>query len=181
MLRTCIPLALLWSAPIVADVKTRCVCDATRPDSLAARECSLTAEALKQPPDTRLFFLKDNNPRKPNRWLALPGPSLTGVYRLAEMTPPQRTELWAAAIGKAKELWGNEWGLAYNGDHVRTQCHVHIHIGRLIPGVERSNFVIVNTPAEIPVPQGDGLWVHPHGKRLHVHIGEQINETVLFR
>ena len=98
------------------------------------------------------------------------------------MTPTQRTELWSAAIEKAKSLWGDSWGLAVNGDESRTQCHAHIHIGKLLDGVETGRFVVANGPAEIPVPdEGGGLWVHPDGGKLHVHLGEQITETVLLR
>jgi hypothetical protein len=40
----------------------------------------------------------------------------------------------------------------------------------------------VSGPAEIPVPEdGGGIWVHPDAGKLHVHLGEQITETVLLR
>ena len=98
------------------------------------------------------------------------------------MSADQRTQFWTAAIGKARELWGDNWGLAYNGDQARTQCHAHIHIGKLLQGIETDNFVVVAGPAQIPVPkEGTGLWVHPEGAKLHVHLGEQICETVLLR
>ena len=36
--------------------------------------------------------------------------------------------------------------------------------------------------ADIPVPKdGTGLWIHPAGDRLKVHLNEQICETVLLR
>ena len=97
------------------------------------------------------------------------------------MSPADRTALWTAAIEKAKSVWGNDWGLAYNGIKVRTQCHTHVHIGKLLAGIETSHFVVVSKPSEIPVPAGEGIWVHPSGSRLHVHLGEQATETVLFR
>jgi hypothetical protein len=101
---------------------------------------------------------------------------------LEKLKPAERAALWTAAIGKAKELFGDEWGVAMNGDLVRTQCHPHIHIGRMLQGVETDNFVVVKGAADIPVPKdGSGLWVHAEGKRLHVHLGEQTCETVLFR
>jgi hypothetical protein len=31
------------------------------------------------------------------------------------------------------------------------------------------------------IADGTGLWFHPVGKRLHVHLGEQITETALMR
>jgi diadenosine tetraphosphate (Ap4A) HIT family hydrolase len=159
-----------------------CACDPAEPASLAGRECSLTREALAQPEQPPVFFLKDINPRKPNRTLAIPRAVRKGVYSLRSMTPQEREQLWSAAIAKAKELWGDQWGLAYNGDEVRTQCQPHLHIGKLIEGVETPNFVEVAGPAQIPVPeQGQGLWVHQHGDKLHVHLGELLTETVLLR
>lgn len=148
---------------------------------MAQRQCSLCAEAEKQPSDARFFFLKDINPRKPNRWLALPRAHGDDNHPLADLPPRERTALWTAAIQKAKELFGNEWGLAYNGPKVRTQCHLHIHIGKLMRGVETDRFVVVNGPAAIPAPRNEGVWVHPHKGKLHVHLGEQTCETVLLR
>src|SRR5262249_6737970 len=138
--------------------------------------------AEKQPYDPAIFFLKDNNPRKPNRWLALPRTHGKGQDALADMTPQQRTQLWAAAIEKARTVWGDKWGLAVNGATARTQCHAHIHIGKLLEGIETKRFVVVKGPAQIPIPaEGSGLWVHPDGTKLHVHLDEQITETVLLR
>ncbi|MCC6856965.1 MAG: hypothetical protein IT158_00315 [Bryobacterales bacterium] len=173
-------LFLLTSAAF-ADVAD-CACDVTRPETLERRECGLCREAEKQPPTLAVFFLKDINPRKPNRWLALPRAHGKGGHLLADMTPAERTGLWTAAIEKARSMWGGQWGLAVNGDYSRTQCHAHIHIGKLLEGLETETFVVVNGPAEIPVPKdGDGLWVHPAGDKLHVHYDEQITETVLLR
>jgi hypothetical protein len=165
-----------------ADV-SRCACDVSNPATLAGRECGLCKEAESQPADVPVFFLKDNNPRKPNRWLALPRFHGKGGHALSEMTPDQRTALWAAAIGKAREVWGDRWGLAYNGDIARTQCHAHIHIGKLLEGIETDNFVVVSDVSQIPAPiDGTGLWLHPApGGKLHVHLGEQVCETVLLR
>jgi hypothetical protein len=160
-----------------------CECDHARPETLAARNCSLCREAERHPPDTEIFYLKDNNPRKPNRWLVLARAHGRGPQSLAETPKALRTRLWTAAIQKAKELWGDAWGVAYNGDTVRTQCHLHLHIGKLLPAaVTRRKFVIVNGPAQIPAPKdGEGIWVHPHRGKLMVHLGEQICETVLMR
>ncbi len=160
-----------------------CACDHTRPETLEARNCSLCREADKQPAEAAIFYLKDSNPRKPNRWLVLTRAHRGGSHSLAELSHRERTGLWNAAIKKAKELWGDQWGLAYNGDKVRTQCHLHIHIGKLLPAaVTRRKVVLVNGPAQIPPPKdGEGIWVHPHGGKLMVHLGEQICETVLLR
>jgi hypothetical protein len=135
-----------------------------------------------QPAEPPVFFLKDNNPRKPNRTLALPRAHGKGQNSLADMTPQQRLLLWSAAIEKAREIWGDEWGLAVNGETARTQCHAHIHIGKLLSGIETAQFVVVKGAAQIPIPaEGAGLWVHPAGAKLHVHLNEQITETVLLR
>jgi len=173
---------VLLAAPLLwADVDW-CACDPQDPKTLEARECSLTREALSQPEQVRVFFLKDINPRKPNRLLALPRVVRKGAYTLRSLTPQERTELWNAAIEKARELWGDHWGIAFNGDEVRTQCQPHLHIGKLIEGVETPNFVEVSGPAGIPVPEaGQGLWVHPQGGKLHVHLGELLTESVLLR
>ena len=103
------------------------------------------------------------------------------VHRLEEMSAEDRTLLWTAAIARAKELWGDAWGVAYNGEQVRQQCHTHVHIGKLMPGIETEQFVVVNSPAQIPVAAGEGVWVHGAGARLHVHLHEQITETALMR
>ena len=148
------------------------------------RQCSLCNEAEKQPTGAPVFFLKDANPRKANRTLALPRMHGAGLHRMAELPAEIQTALWTAAVSKARELFpGNDWGIAFNGDHVRTQCHTHIHIGRLLPGVEAGDFIVIDSPAAIPPPDENGYWIHPveAGKKLHVHRGEQITETVLLR
>ena len=160
-----------------------CTCDPARPESFAVRQCSLCKEAEAHPPDASVFFLKDINPRKPNRMLALPRSHATKNHTISSLPPDVRTALWKAAIEKARSLHGSNWGLAINGDEVRTQCHTHIHIGRLIDGVETEWFVVVDGPEQIPAPpDGTGLWVHETaGGKLHVHTGEQITESVLLR
>jgi diadenosine tetraphosphate (Ap4A) HIT family hydrolase len=176
--RFLIPVALLAALALRADLVT-CNCDLSRPETLEARECSLCREAEKQSDDVKVFFLKDSNPTKPNRWLALPR---THERSIDLLSSAQRAELWAAAIEKAKSLFGDQWAIAYNAPSVQTQCHVHLHMGKLIPGVETSQFITVAKIEEIPVPAtGEGCWIHPEGKLFHVHTGEQINETVLER
>ena len=176
-----IPVLLLASAAC-ADVAD-CACDPAKPESMERRECGLCREAEKQPGNVAIFFLKDINPRKPNRWLALPrSHGKGGAHALADMTPAERIEFWSAAIQKAKQLWGEQWGIALNGDYSRTQCHMHVHIGKLLDGLETDTFKVVDGPADIPLPtDGDGFWVHPANGKLHVHYGEQITETVLMR
>jgi hypothetical protein len=171
----------LFACSLVA--ATECACDPAAPDTLRLRQCSLCNEAEKQPPHSEIFFLKDINPRKPNRWLALPRAHGTGLHHLHDLSLKTRTALWTAAIDKAKELWGEEdWGVAYNGEKVRTQCHTHLHIGKLLKGIESGRFVVIRDAAEIPAPEGEGVWVHPAGEgTMHVHLGEQTTETTLLR
>ncbi len=173
-------IALVLSAALRADVDG-CACDPAKPETMEARQCSLCRLADRQSAEPAIFFVKDNNPRKPNRWLALPRKHGEHGHHLQSMTLAERTALWTAAIAKAKELWGKQWGIAYNGPMVRTQCHAHVHIGKLLKGVETRRFVVIAGPEQIPLPDGEGIWIHPAGKKLHVHLGEQICETVLLR
>jgi diadenosine tetraphosphate (Ap4A) HIT family hydrolase len=161
-----------------ADIVT-CKCDSAHPETLEARSCSLCREAEKQSADTRIFFLKDTNPTKPNRWLALPR---VHERSLDQLTPELRGELLRASMEKAKALFGNDWAIAYNAPEVQTQCHVHIHIGKWMPAVENTQFTTVERIEDVAVPpKGEGFWIHAAGNVLHVHAGELITETVLLR
>jgi diadenosine tetraphosphate (Ap4A) HIT family hydrolase len=173
-------LLLACAAALPADV-SRCACDPARPETLKERNCSLCAEAEKQPAGVRYFVLKDANPRKPNRWLALPRRHLPGPHHLHDLPKPERDELWRFAVKTAREKFGEEWGIAYNGAEVRTQCHLHLHIGRFARAAETSKFLLVRRVEDIPAPADSGLWVHPVPGGFHVHTGEQITETVLVR
>ena len=164
-----------------ADVRG-CACDVAKPETMAATECALCRQTEAQPAEPRFFFVQDANPTKPNRWLALPRFHGASPQDLAGMSAADRTAYWTAAIGKARELWGGQWGLAMNGLERRTQCHAHIHIGKLLDDVENDRFVLVDGPADIPVPRdGTGVWVHPVGNKLHAHLGDQAAELVLER
>ncbi len=150
--------ALLLPAGL-ADVRN-CACDEAKPETLEARECSLCRLALSQPEGTQFFFVKDANPNKPNRLLALPRFHRRNPQDLAEMTPDERTAYWTATIAKARELWSDDWGLA----------------------VENETFTVVDGPASIPLPrEGDGMWVHPAAGKLHVHTGDPAPELLLER
>jgi hypothetical protein len=182
-MRSLLALAFLVLTASAADLDS-CACDPARPQSMQARPCSLCNEAEKQAAGAPFFFLKDNSPHKPNRWLALPRDHrYDGRLPLARMSAARRAAFWSVAIEKARSMWGDEWGLALNGDEVRTQCHAHIHLGRLLKGVEYGRPLVVFGPAGIPVPEdGSGFWIHPiKGGLLHVHAGEQRAETVLLR
>ena len=162
-----------------ADVRG-CVCDLAQPDTMTARECSLCREVEKHPAEPRFFAIKDASPNKPNRWLVLPRFHGTNPQDMDQMSPEDRTAYWATAIAKGKELWGDRWGLAVNSMELRTQCHAHIHVGKLREGVEDHQFVTVDGPADIPARRpGDGLWVHPAGSKLHVHSGDPAPELLL--
>ncbi len=164
-----------------ADVRN-CQCDTERPETMEARECSLCKEADKQPAGVQYFALRDTNPTKPNRWIMLPRFHGNRPQQLTEMTPGQRTGYWAAAIEKANEVWGDQWGIALNSTEKRTQCHIHIHIGKLLPDMENDHFVVVDGPEQIPVPKdGEGEWIHPLNGKLHVHIEEPAGELKLQR
>lgn len=166
-----------------ADVRG-CKCDTS---DLAAmekqHECSLCIIANKQPAYEDVFFLKDANPTKPNRVLVLPRLHTPGSHPLSALTPEMRHVLWSAAIARAQDTWGDGWGIAYNGEERRTQCHTHLHIGKLLPYQESTaNTITVESVTEIPAPtDGTGLWIHPVNGKLHVHLGLQVNETVLMR
>jgi diadenosine tetraphosphate (Ap4A) HIT family hydrolase len=178
MLRFLIAAVLAAALGARADIVT-CTCDVSRPETLEARQCGLCREAEKQPAGVKVFFLKDANPSKPNRWLALPRAHERSIDLLSD---EQRTDLLAAAVQKAKELFDDQWAIAYNAPSVQTQCHIHLHIGKLIPGVETGQFFTATKIEDIPAPpKGEGFWIHPQGNLFHVHTGEQVTETVLER
>lgn len=167
--------------PVRADVRD-CVCNLESPDIANIRACGLCVEAAKHPASEHVFLVKDNDPTKPNRWLALPRAHYDGANPLARMSAAERLELWNAAIAKGEELWGDSWAVAMNGDIARRQCHPHLHVGKLLEGNEKDNGYYVDDAAHLPaIDDGTGFWFHPVGKRLHVHAGEQVDETVLMR
>lgn len=179
--RSLTALVLLLLPLTRADVRN-CQCDPARPETMEARECGLCSVAEKQPPDVQFFSIHDANPNKPNRWLVMPRFHGNRPQQLLEMTPEQRTAYWTTAIAKGREHWGEEWGLALNSTDRRTQCHLHLHVGKLLPGVEDDHFVTVDKPADIPVPpDGEGIWIHPVDGRIHAHVGEPAGELKLQR
>ena len=149
----CLPAIALCLLPLSrADVRD-CLCDVAIPETLEARECGLCKEAEKQPADATYFFLRDVNPNKPHRWLALPRFHGNRPQQLIEMTPEQRTAYWSAAIAKARETWPNDpWGIALNSTERRTQCHIHLHIGKLLPNVRTITSSWSISPPTFPSP-----------------------------
>lgn len=161
-----------------ADIIT-CACDVSKPETLEARQCSLCREAEKQPAGVEVFVLKDVNPTKPGRWLVLPR---AHDRSFAALPPELRLKLLSTAVERSRAMFGDEWGIAYNAPKVQTQCHVHIHLGKLIEAVETAQFVTIQRLEDTPVPpEGEGFWMHAQGGGFHVHTGEQITETVLLR
>lgn len=174
------PVFALLATLAQAEVR-QCACDPANPETMKARQCSLCAEAERQPSGVEFFVLKDANPRKPNRWLVLPRAHGVGGHQLHELDAATRLRLWRKVVETAREKFGEDWGAAYNGSQVRTQCHLHIHIGRFIRAAESSRFVFVRRLEELPAPRDGGIWVHPVRGGFHAHLGEQTVETVLVR
>lgn len=180
-LRPFIVLFLSAGLAVHADIRG-CVCNLEEPETAQMRACSLCIAAEKYPATDSLILVRDNAPTKPNRWLILPRAKYDGANPLSQMSAAERLAMWTMAIGKARELWGDSWGIAMNGDIARNQCHAHAHIGKLLDGKETETGIYIDTPDQLPaISDGTGLWFHPVGKRLHVHLGEQITETVLMR
>lgn len=170
----------LAALPLAADV-TNCACDVTRPESLKARECSLCVEAEKHPGPGDFFTVKDVNPRKPNRWLALPQAHTPGPHALHLLPQETRNRYWRYAIEQASEKFGDQWGIAYNGQITRTQCHLHVHIGRWIKAADTAKFKLVKRIEDFPAPSDSGILIRPVKGGFLVLTGEQIMETALVR
>lgn len=180
-MRSRIVLALLTALFLRADVRD-CVCGVSSPGIAQTRGCSLCLEAEKHPAGDLAFLVRDVDPNKPNRWLALPRGQYDGANPLPRMTEAERLAMWNLAIAKGRELWVDSWAVAMNSDFRRMQCHEHVHIGKLLDGQETTSGVYVDGPAQLPVvTDGTGLWFHPAGNRLHVHTGEQAAEFVLMK
>jgi diadenosine tetraphosphate (Ap4A) HIT family hydrolase len=187
------------TAPITfEDDSWNCPCDHSRLEMLAYPPCSLCWEAEEQPPDVVYFFVRDIDPLKPNRWLILPRAHTRGMQHFSDLNAADSQVLWAAAIEKAKALWGNQWGLAVNGDGGNTQCHAHAHIGKLPDGVEDRSIlfkkgrapvpgkeqITLKGPEDIKAPaNGESFWIHPFEGGLHLHIEDRLAsaEFVLMR
>ena len=181
------------------DYQSRCPCDHSIAETLLAYpQCSLCLESEFHNPAVPYFFVQDIDPSKPNRWLILPRAHKKGMQNLSDLSAAVRGKFWAAAIQKAEELWGKNWGLAINGERARGQCHAHAHIGRLLDGVEGNDFLYklgwsrvpgkapktVEGPAWIKAPdKGAAFWIHPVEGGLHVHVEDRtaVAEGVLMR
>jgi diadenosine tetraphosphate (Ap4A) HIT family hydrolase len=177
------------------DYESRCPCDHSVAETLLAYpQCSLCLESEFHRPDVPFFFVQDINPGKPHRWLILPRAHDKGMQNLSDLSAVDSGIFWAAAIQKAKELWGKNWGLAVNGEQGRSQCHAHAHIGKLLNGVEGNDFLFKKgwsrVPGKAPITvsgvetikapdKGASFWIHPVKKGLHIHI-EDITASAEF-
>ncbi len=170
-------------APVrmAADVRG-CNCVLTDPESMNKRECSLCREAENQPAGVEFFVVRDINPHKPNRWLVMPRAHTAGSHPLHLMPKAERDRLWKFAIAEARKHFpGGDWGIAYNGDKVRTQCHLHLHIGKFIPAAESTRFKLVHSVEQFPAPSVGGVLIHPVKNGYKVFTGENAMETALVR
>ncbi len=166
--------------PLVPMPVVDCPCDHSRVESLESRVCSLcgTAETASD----EIYFLKDINPHKPNRYLALPKAHGAGYQSTADLSAVSRSELWRRAAQRAEELYPGRWGLAQNSNVFRTQCHAHLHIGPLSPEVEDTGGVLHGTFEEFPnVRPEQGIWLHPKDGKYCVHLDRDLAEIVLVR
>jgi hypothetical protein len=168
-------LLLFASPPVVS-----CPCDHARPETLAARVCSLCKEADAR--STEFFFLKDINPHKPHRYLALPKAHDSELQAVGTMDADERERYWRVAIAKAEELYPGGWGLASNGHLFRTQCHAHLHMGPLSPDADDAGGTLYGAPKDFPRTEPDqGVWVHPKDGRYCLHLDRALAEVVLER
>jgi hypothetical protein len=156
-----------------------CSCDFSTSGGAAKKECALSFLANNEPTWEAAFLLKDSSAEKPHQWLALPRGEFGGASPLSKMTDSERLALWSVAVQKAKELFGNNWALAMNGRE-RSQCHLHIHIGQFKPAEEKGGGIYIDNLSQIPAPSdGNGVWLHPEGAKLHVHTDQIATEYVL--
>lgn len=157
-----------------------CPCDHRDAASMSSRVCSLCRTAEEQ--TDAVYFLKDINPAKPNRYLALPRVHQDGLQAVGEMPPEERERVWTAAIERAGELFGERWGLAHNSHFFRTQCHAHIHMGPLSPDVEDEGGSLYGAPKDFPAAGAhQGMWLHPKDGQYCVHLDRDLAEIVLVR
>ena len=173
-------LACWGLAPLVPMPVVDCPCDHANSGSMSSRVCSLCGTAAKE--SDEIYFLKDINPHKPNRHLALPKAHDTGFQSAADLSESLRAKLWLRAAERAEELFPGRWGLAQNSHYFRTQCHAHIHIGPLSLEVEDTGGMVFETVDEFPnVGQEQGMWVHPKDDGFCVHLDRDLAEIVLVR
>ena len=173
-------LAVFCLVPLVPMPVVECPCDHAREGSMDSRVCSLCGTAERAIDE--VYFLKDINPHKPNRYLALPKTHAAGYQSTADLSPELRTELWRKAATRAEALYPGRWGIAQNSHFFRTQCHAHLHIGPLSPEVEDVEGKVYGKFEDIPnVGPEQGIWLHPKQGGYCVHLDRDLAEIVLIR
>ena len=73
------------------------------------------------------------------------------------------------------------WGIALNSTERRTQCHLHLHIGKLLPDPPEENFIVVDdgrSKSPSPKTATASGSIRP-GAHLHVHPGVAAGELNL--
>ena len=173
-------LALFALVPLAPMPVVECPCDHAEAGSMQSRVCSLCGTAERATDE--VYFLKDINPHKPNRYLALPKAHRAGYQSTADLSPRLRAELWRKAAVRGEELYPGRWGLAQNSHFFRTQCHAHLHIGPLSPEVQDTDGTLYSSVEEIPdVGPEQGIWLHPKQNGFCVHLDRDLAEIVLVR
>ena len=115
-------------------------------------------------------------------WKVLQWAGYSSEKKLAELEFTLEARGQADRFRRAyQEKFGDDWGIAYNSWHVRTQCHLHLHVGRFIRASENSKYKLVRRPEDFPAPVDVGVMIHPVPGGYHVHSGERIMETMLLR
>lgn len=170
-----------WAlVPLVPMPVVSCPCDHADAGTLASRVCSLCGTAEQHTDE--IYFLKDINPHKPSRYLALPKSHSSGFQSTTDLSASLRADLWRRAADRAEQLYPGRWGLAQNSHYFRTQCHAHIHIGPLSPEVEDVGGTLYRTTSEFPdVGPEQGMWLHPKDGGFCVHLDRDLAEIVLVR
>lgn len=164
-----------------ADVRD-CTCDLNIPAVRASSMCALCVAAENQPRFEVVFLLKDADPAKPNGWLAVTTGRHEGANPLLKMAEAERIAFWSLAVQKAFDLWGDGWAIAMNGAMTETQCHAHAHIGKFLGEKATDHGAYIDGIEDLPVLfDARGLWFHPSGGRLHVHVGVEDAESVLLK
>ena len=147
-----------------------------RPETMKARQCGLCREAEKHPLDAKFFFLKDNNPRKPNRWLLLPrAHKHDGPARCRDDRRPSARALWRLAIAAGEAALGRRMGdrlQRRQGPHAvpRPPAHRQVAQGHRL---DRRFIIVIRAGTSRCPKTAPGSGSTPPAGKLHVHLGEQ--------
>ena len=126
------------------DYQLRCPCDHTIAEILLAYPQAQSLSRKRIPPSGCAFFLCSGH----QPWQAEPMVDSAHGLTIRECRICLDLSLPRSAVnsgwrpsGKLKNCGGRIWGLAVNGDLARSQCHAHVHIGKLLDGVEGNEFL----------------------------------------